>query len=110
MEKRKLGRTGLDVSLLTFGCGAVGGSCEGQHRQCGSKGSEVAHSGLRVVLGIISQISGTSRSRSVTVDLPDEPRPRGARSFSAAFCGTPKRSSRELRSLRNFEVNFWSSQ
>src|SRR5215212_12030341 len=25
MEKRKLGRTGLDVSLLTFGCGAVGG-------------------------------------------------------------------------------------
>lgn len=25
MEMRKLGRTGLDVSLLTFGCGAVGG-------------------------------------------------------------------------------------
>ena len=25
MEKRKLGRTGLDVSLLGFGCGAVGG-------------------------------------------------------------------------------------
>ena len=25
MDKRKLGRTGLDVSLLTFGCGAVGG-------------------------------------------------------------------------------------
>jgi L-galactose dehydrogenase/L-glyceraldehyde 3-phosphate reductase len=25
MEKRKLGRTGLDISLLTFGCGAVGG-------------------------------------------------------------------------------------
>jgi aryl-alcohol dehydrogenase-like predicted oxidoreductase len=25
MEKRKLGRTGLEVSLLTFGCGAVGG-------------------------------------------------------------------------------------
>lgn len=25
MEKRRLGRTGLDVSLLTFGCGAVGG-------------------------------------------------------------------------------------
>ena len=25
MERRKLGRTGLDVSLLTFGCGAVGG-------------------------------------------------------------------------------------
>ena len=25
MQKRKLGRTGLDVSLLTFGCGAVGG-------------------------------------------------------------------------------------
>jgi aryl-alcohol dehydrogenase-like predicted oxidoreductase len=25
MEKRKLGRTGLSVSLLTFGCGAVGG-------------------------------------------------------------------------------------
>lgn len=25
MEKRKLGRTGLDVSVLTFGCGAVGG-------------------------------------------------------------------------------------
>ncbi|MCP5081000.1 MAG: aldo/keto reductase [Alphaproteobacteria bacterium] len=25
METRKLGRTGLDVSLLTFGCGAVGG-------------------------------------------------------------------------------------
>src|ERR1044072_8680600 len=24
-EKRKLGRTGLDVSLLGFGCGAVGG-------------------------------------------------------------------------------------
>src|SRR5271170_3305878 len=25
MEQRKLGRTGLDVSLLGFGCGAVGG-------------------------------------------------------------------------------------
>jgi aryl-alcohol dehydrogenase-like predicted oxidoreductase len=25
MEKRKLGRSGLDVSVLTFGCGAVGG-------------------------------------------------------------------------------------
>lgn len=25
MEKRKLGRTGLEISLLTFGCGAVGG-------------------------------------------------------------------------------------
>ena len=25
MEKRHLGRTGLEVSLLTFGCGAVGG-------------------------------------------------------------------------------------
>src|SRR5216684_8291764 len=25
MEKRRLGRTGLDVSLLGFGCGAVGG-------------------------------------------------------------------------------------
>jgi len=25
MNKRKLGRTGLDVSVLTFGCGAVGG-------------------------------------------------------------------------------------
>ena len=25
MEKRKLGRTGLEVSLLGFGCGAVGG-------------------------------------------------------------------------------------
>jgi aryl-alcohol dehydrogenase-like predicted oxidoreductase len=25
MQRRKLGRTGLDVSLLTFGCGAVGG-------------------------------------------------------------------------------------
>lgn len=25
METRRLGRTGLDVSLLTFGCGAVGG-------------------------------------------------------------------------------------
>ena len=25
MEKRTLGRTGLDVSLLGFGCGAVGG-------------------------------------------------------------------------------------
>lgn len=25
MERRRLGRTGLDVSLLTFGCGAVGG-------------------------------------------------------------------------------------
>ncbi len=25
MEKRKFGRTGLDVSVLTFGCGAVGG-------------------------------------------------------------------------------------
>ena len=25
MEKRTLGRTGLQVSLLTFGCGAVGG-------------------------------------------------------------------------------------
>jgi aryl-alcohol dehydrogenase-like predicted oxidoreductase len=25
IEKRKFGRTGLDVSLLTFGCGAVGG-------------------------------------------------------------------------------------
>src|SRR2546430_15334295 len=25
MEKRKFGRTGLDVSLLGFGCGAVGG-------------------------------------------------------------------------------------
>jgi L-galactose dehydrogenase/L-glyceraldehyde 3-phosphate reductase len=25
MEKRKLGRTGLDISVLTFGCGAVGG-------------------------------------------------------------------------------------
>jgi L-galactose dehydrogenase/L-glyceraldehyde 3-phosphate reductase len=25
MQKRRLGRTGLDVSLLTFGCGAVGG-------------------------------------------------------------------------------------
>ncbi len=25
MEKRKLGRTGLSVSVLTFGCGAVGG-------------------------------------------------------------------------------------
>ena len=25
MERRKLGRTGLDVSLLGFGCGAVGG-------------------------------------------------------------------------------------
>src|ERR1700680_2333377 len=25
MEKRNLGRTGLDVSLLGFGCGAVGG-------------------------------------------------------------------------------------
>ncbi len=25
MEKRRFGRTGLDVSLLGFGCGAVGG-------------------------------------------------------------------------------------
>src|SRR5947208_9679544 len=25
MDKRRLGRTGLDVSVLTFGCGAVGG-------------------------------------------------------------------------------------
>src|SRR5829696_9893645 len=25
MEKRKLGRSGLSVSVLTFGCGAVGG-------------------------------------------------------------------------------------
>lgn len=25
MEKRKLGRTGLNISVLTFGCGAVGG-------------------------------------------------------------------------------------
>ena len=25
MERRKLGRTGLDVAVLTFGCGAVGG-------------------------------------------------------------------------------------
>src|SRR5438309_3212601 len=25
MEKRKFGRTGLDISLLGFGCGAVGG-------------------------------------------------------------------------------------
>src|SRR5438045_9036073 len=25
VERRKLGRTGLDVSLLGFGCGAVGG-------------------------------------------------------------------------------------
>ena len=25
MQTRKLGRTGLDVSVLTFGCGAVGG-------------------------------------------------------------------------------------
>src|SRR5258707_14969420 len=25
MEKRKFGRTGLSVSVLTFGCGAVGG-------------------------------------------------------------------------------------
>jgi len=25
METRPLGRTGLNVSLLTFGCGAVGG-------------------------------------------------------------------------------------
>src|ERR1700741_4403807 len=25
MEKRKFGRTGLTVSVLTFGCGAVGG-------------------------------------------------------------------------------------
>lgn len=25
MEKRKFGRTGLDISVLTFGCGAVGG-------------------------------------------------------------------------------------
>src|SRR5436853_7534607 len=25
MDKRKFGRTGLDVSLLGFGCGAVGG-------------------------------------------------------------------------------------
>src|SRR5580700_8142685 len=25
MEKRRLGKTGLDVSLLGFGCGAVGG-------------------------------------------------------------------------------------
>ena len=25
MEKRRFGRTGLDVSVLTFGCGAVGG-------------------------------------------------------------------------------------
>jgi len=25
MERRKLGRTGLDISTLTFGCGAVGG-------------------------------------------------------------------------------------
>ena len=25
MERRQLGRTGLDISLLTFGCGAVGG-------------------------------------------------------------------------------------
>ena len=25
MEQRRFGRTGLDVSLLTFGCGAVGG-------------------------------------------------------------------------------------
>jgi aryl-alcohol dehydrogenase-like predicted oxidoreductase len=25
MDKRKLGRTGLDISVLTFGCGAVGG-------------------------------------------------------------------------------------
>src|SRR3982751_4725342 len=25
MEKRKLGRTGMPVSVLTFGCGAVGG-------------------------------------------------------------------------------------
>src|SRR3954462_1499914 len=25
MEKRKIGRSGLSVSVLTFGCGAVGG-------------------------------------------------------------------------------------
>ena len=25
MQTRKLGRTGLSVSVLTFGCGAVGG-------------------------------------------------------------------------------------
>ena len=25
MEKRTFGRTGLDISVLTFGCGAVGG-------------------------------------------------------------------------------------
>src|ERR1043165_5718663 len=25
MDKRKFGRTGLDISVLTFGCGAVGG-------------------------------------------------------------------------------------
>jgi len=25
MEKRKFGRSGLDISVLTFGCGAVGG-------------------------------------------------------------------------------------
>ena len=25
MEKRRFGRTGLDLSLLGFGCGAVGG-------------------------------------------------------------------------------------
>jgi aryl-alcohol dehydrogenase-like predicted oxidoreductase len=25
MDKRRFGRTGLDISLLGFGCGAVGG-------------------------------------------------------------------------------------
>ena len=32
MEKRKFGRTGLDISVLTFGCGAVGGLMTGARR------------------------------------------------------------------------------